>query len=248
MVKNILARILAIWAMIVFIITFLIVFIPSMLCWLLPEPKGQAIFIGIARLWMNVWLRLVGCPLKVKGREHFRKGEVYIVTCNHNSMMDVPLSCPYIPGANKTIAKSTFTKVPLFGFYYMKGAVLVNRKDDTSRRRSYEKMKAVLRNGMHMSVYPEGTRNRSNEPLKKFHDGAFRLATETGTAIIPAVIFNTKKVLPTNKTFWFWPSKLEMHFLSPIEAKGKTSEALKNEVFEVMKAHYIQFSYSPQRT
>jgi 1-acyl-sn-glycerol-3-phosphate acyltransferase len=238
MLKNILARILALWAMIIFIITFLIVFIPSMLCWLLPEPKGQAIFIWIARAWMNVWLRLVGCPLKVKGKEHFKKGEAYIVTCNHNSMMDVPLSCPFIPGANKTIAKSSFTKVPLFGFYYMKGAVLVNRKDETSRRRSYEKMRKVLRKGMHMSVYPEGTRNRTDEPLKKFHDGAFRLATETGTAIIPAVIFNTKKVLPTNKTFWFWPARLEMHFLSPVEAKGKTTEALKNEVFEVMRSHY----------
>lgn len=238
-IKDILARLLALWAMITFIITFLVVFIPSMLCWLVPEPKGQVLFIGLSRLWMNVWLRLVGCPLKVKGKENFEKGKTYIVTCNHNSMMDIPISCPFIPGANKTIAKSSFVKVPLFGFYYMKGAVLVDRKSEVSRRQSYDKMKAVLRKGMHMSVYPEGTRNRTDEPLKKFHDGAFRLAVETKTAIIPAIILNTKKVIPLNKIFWFWPHQLEMHFLPPVEATGKTTETLKQEVFETMKAYYV---------
>lgn len=234
---------MAIWALITFIITFLIVFIPSMFCWLIPEPKGQDIFIRIARLWMNIWLRLVGCPLKVKGKENFIKGRTYIVTCNHNSLMDVPISCPYIPGPNKTIAKSSFAKLPLFGFYYMKGSVLVNRKDEESRRKSYEKMKAVLNKGMHMSVYPEGTRNRTAEPLKKFHDGAFRLAADTGTNIIPAVIFNTPKVLPVNKPFWFQPHRLELHFLPAIKTGTKTPEALKEEVFEIMKDYYVQHRY-----
>ncbi len=187
-INSIAGRLMALWAILTFIAGFLIVFIPSMLCWLIPEPKGQDIFIRIARVWMNVWLRLVGCPITIKGKEHFTKGKPFIVTFNHNSMMDIPLSCPYVPGANKTIAKSSFIKIPLFGLYYMKGAVLVNRKSEESRRKSYEKMKKVLEKGMHMCIYPEGTRNRTGEPLKKFHDGAFRLSRETNTAIIPAVI------------------------------------------------------------
>lgn len=214
-----------------------------MICWLIPDPKGQDIFIRIARLWMNVWLPLVGCPLKVKGKEHFQNNRVYIVTCNHNSLMDVPISCPYIPGPNKTIAKSSFVKVPFFGFYYRKGAVLVNRKSEESRRLSYDQMKAVLQKGMHISIYPEGTRNRTGEPLKKFHDGAFRLATETGTAIIPAVIFNTSKVLPVQKAFWFSPHPLELHFLPAVEPGNKTAETLKEEVYQIMKDYYT--SYRP---
>ena len=188
---------------------------------------------------MNVWLTLVGCPIKVKGKQNFLKGKTYIVTCNHNSLMDVPLSCPYIPGPNKTIAKSSFAKIPLFGFFYMKGSVLVDRKSETSRRQSFEKMKEVLEKGMHMSIYPEGTRNRTTEPLKKFHDGAFRLASETGHDIIPAIIFNTKKVLPMGKTFYFWPKKLEIHFLPPVTVTtNEPSAALKERVFEVMKNYY----------
>ena len=189
---------------------------------------------------MNVWLSLVGCPIKVRGKENFIPGKTYIVTCNHNSLMDVPLSCPYIPGPNKTIAKNSFAKIPLFGFFYMKGSVLVDRKSEKSRRQSFEKMKEVLKKGMHMSIYPEGTRNRTPEPLKKFHDGAFKLATDTGCSIIPAIMFNTKNVLPTGKTFYFWPHKLEIHFLPAVSAGDEgTFSMLKEKVFMIMKDHYI---------
>jgi 1-acyl-sn-glycerol-3-phosphate acyltransferase len=238
--KNILARILAFWAMITFVLTFLLIFIPSMIAWLIPDPQGQDYFIRVARLWMHVWLRLVGCPFRIQGKEHFKSGATYIVTCNHNSLLDVPLSSPFIPGPNKTIAKSSFAKIPLFGFFYMKGALLVNRKNDMSRRQSFDKMKAVLQKKIHMCIYPEGTRNRTTEPLKKFHDGAFKLAVETGTAIIPSIIFNTKKVLPVTKAFWFWPGKIEMHFLEAIEVNGHTVEQLKEKVFGIMSEYYAR--------
>lgn len=237
-VKDIFGRIWAVWGIISFAVTFLIIFIPSMLTYLVPDPKGSVLFIKIARLWMNVWLRLVGCPVKVKGRNNFEKGTAYIVTCNHNSFMDVPLSSPYIPGANKTIAKKSFAKIPLFGWFYSKGSVLVDRNSDASRRKSFEDMKKVLRQGMHMCIYPEGTRNRTSEPLKKFYDGAFKLAVETKTPVIPTLIFNTKKALPANKAFYFLPVRLEMHFLAPVATDGHTVEQLKEKVFLIMKDHY----------
>ena len=239
-IKEISGRFWALWGMISFIITFLIFYIPSMITWLIPDPKGQSIFISIARLWMNIWLRLVGCPVTVKGKEFFKPGKTYIVTCNHNSLMDVPLSSPFIPGANKTIAKTSFAKIPLFGFYYMKGAVLVDRKSEKSRRESFEKMKNVLQKGIHMCIYPEGTRNRTEEPLKKFHDGAFRLAINTGYKIIPAVLINTGKALPLHKKFFMWPHRLQMHFLEAVPVDGLNAEQLKEKVFNVMKDYYVR--------
>ncbi|HRG44473.1 MAG TPA: 1-acyl-sn-glycerol-3-phosphate acyltransferase, partial [Saprospiraceae bacterium] len=55
---------------------------------------------------------------KIKGRENFAEGENYVVVFNHNALLDAPLSAPFIPGANKTIAKSSFAKVPIFGLFY----------------------------------------------------------------------------------------------------------------------------------
>ena len=241
--KEIFARIWAFWGMISFVLTFILIFIPSMITYLIPEPKGQQVFIKISKIWMIVWLHIVGCPLKVRGINNFKKNIAYIVTCNHNSMLDIPISCPFIPGANKTIAKRSFIKVPLFGWFYRKGAVLVDRKSDVSRRKSFEEMKKVLSAGMHMSIYPEGTRNRTDEPLKKFYDGAFKLAVATGTSIIPAVIFNTKKTLPINKSFYFLPHKLEMHFLEPVPPGTETADHLKEKIFELMKNYYVQHQH-----
>ncbi len=237
--KSIFARIWAIWGMLSFIGTFLIFFLPSMATYLMKDPKGSVIFIAIARAWMNVWLNLVGCPVKVVGRSNFKPGEAYIVTCNHNSLMDIPLSSPFIPYANKTIAKTSFAKIPLFGWYYRKGSVLVDRNSDKSRRASLVRMRYVLRLGMHMCIYPEGTRNRSTQPLKKFYDGAFRLAVDTKSSIIPTLIFHTKKALPVNKPLYFLPHRLGIHFLEPVSSVGLKADELRDKVYRVMEAYYV---------
>jgi len=188
---------------------------------------------------MKLWLTIIGCRVIVKGKEHFKKNTAYIVTCNHNALLDVPLSSPFIPGGNKTIAKTSFAKIPIFGLYYKKGSVLVDRRNDASRRKSFEEMRKVLAQGMHMCIYPEGTRNRSQEPLKKFYDGAFKLSVDTGVAIIPAVIFNTKKAMPINKKFYLLPKVLQIHFLEPILPKGLSFEDLNKKVYAVMKDYYL---------
>lgn len=239
-VKNTLGRIWAVWALSTFVISFLIILGPSLLTGIFPDPKGQDYFIKIAREWIRIWLFVIGCKLIVKGKEHFRKGETFIITCNHNSFMDPPLSSPFILGPNKTIAKSTFTKVPFFGWYYKRGGVMVNRKSDESRRKSYEDMKRVLKTGMHMCIYPEGTRNRTDNPLKPFYNGAFKLSVETGNAILPAVLFNTKKVLPPGKFLYGWPGKMEIHFLPPVSPNGLSPEELKEHVFNTMRDYYQQ--------
>jgi 1-acyl-sn-glycerol-3-phosphate acyltransferase len=102
-------------------------------------------------------------------------------------------------------------------------------------------MKKVLELGMHMCIYPEGTRNKTDKPLKEFHDGAFRLAIENSTSIIPTLIFNTKKVLPADKPFYFHPHKMEMHFLPAVKVEeGDNYELLKEKVYQIMADYYLQ--------
>ena len=120
-IKNILARIFAIWAMIIFIVSMLLIYLPFLITGLWPEPKRTILFIRLSRIWMKVFFTLSGVRRKFVGRENFQHGEAYVVVCNHNSFMDVPLSSPGIPGANKTIAKKEMAKIPLFGIMYQRG-------------------------------------------------------------------------------------------------------------------------------
>jgi 1-acyl-sn-glycerol-3-phosphate acyltransferase len=235
MIRNILGRLFTVWGGIVFIISML-VFMPAVwISGMLAEPQRTGVFIWICRAWMAIFFPLSGVRLTIKGREVFKKGENFIVVCNHNSLMDVPLTSPGIPGANKTIAKIEMAKIPVFGIIYKRGSVLLDRKNDGSRRESYLAMKSVLEQGMHMCIYPEGTRNKTENPLKSFHDGAFRLSFETGKKIIPCLIKGTREMLPHNKSFFFWPGKASMQFLPPIDPKDFASATeMKEHVFQLM--------------
>lgn len=236
--KNILGRIFAFWALLCFISTMLLVLIPITIAGFWKEPRRSHISHTMFALWMDVFFFLIGVRRIIKGKEHFRQGENYVIVCNHNSFMDVPLSSCSIPGANKTIAKIEMARIPLFGIIYKRGSVLVNRKSEQSRKESYGKMKEVLNMGLHMCIYPEGTRNKGKEPIQPFHDGAFRLAVDTGKPIIPTVIFYTKLVLPQQKPFYFWPHRVEMHFLPPHPPQRKTAQELKADVHGEMKKFY----------
>jgi 1-acyl-sn-glycerol-3-phosphate acyltransferase len=237
-IKEILGRIFALWAFIIFTGSLLIVCIPVWITAIWPEPRRTIIFFKIVHVWMTFFFTLSGVRRIIKGREHFKKGQNYVVVCNHNSFMDVPLSVAAVKPANKTIAKIEMAKIPVFNVIYKRGSVLVDRKSEESRRRSFLKMKAVLEMGLHMCIYPEGTRNKTSEPLQRFHDGAFKLAGETKKQVIPALIFYTSKVLP-RKPFFFWPHKVEMHFLPAVPVENKTSHQLKEEVFTIMKDYLV---------
>src|SRR6476659_2813588 len=226
-VKNILARIAAVWGILVFVSTMIFALIPVALSGFWQEPKRSVITHHVFAIWMDVFFFFVGIRRVITGKKNFKPGENYVIVCNHNSFMDVPLTSGSIPGPNKTIAKVEMARIPRFGIIYKRGSVLVDRKREQSRKESYTKMKEVLQMGLHMCIYPEGTRNKTSEPLQPFHDGAFRLAVDSGKAIIPTVLFYTRLVLPQNKGFYFWPHRVEMHFLPPIFPEQKTAQELK---------------------
>src|SRR5450432_659061 len=90
LLRNFFGRIWAVWGILLFVVTMLIFFIPFLLfSYFRDDPKKTNNFIRFARVWMGVFLTGIGCPLNIRGKEKFRKGETYIVVCNHNSLIDV---------------------------------------------------------------------------------------------------------------------------------------------------------------
>ena len=239
-IKNIIARVLAIWALFVFASTMMLFLGFYLICFILPDPCKSRYHRRISQLWMGLFLFLSGCTFSIKGKEVFKGLENAIVVCNHNSLIDIPLSTPFLPRANKTIAKKSFVYVPLFGWIYQFATVIVDRKDHHSRKASFDKMVNVLHNGLDMLIYPEGTRNRTDAPLKSFYDGAFKLSIDTQKPIIPVVLLNTKKILPARPILYFRPGKIHMHILTPIYPQGHTKDSLKQTVYDIMAKYYVE--------
>lgn len=233
-------RLMAFWALYVFASTMFIFIWFYLPCFFLPEPNKTKWHRIISKIWMSVFLALSAIRFTIRGKHHFNNLGPAIIICNHNSLIDVVVSTPFLPRANKTIAKKSFVYVPIFGWIYKSASVIVDRKNYQSRRASYDEMKRVLEKGMDMLLYPEGTRNKTSEPLKSFYDGAFKLAIDTQKSIIPVVLLNTKKILPAYPIMCLTPGKIQMDILEPISVEGHTIQSLKKLAFEKMAEHYLK--------
>lgn len=220
----------------------LVVLIPLSFALLFQEPQRAKIVHPIYKTWMSIFLPLVFIIVKRKGKQQFAKGKNYVVVVNHNSFVDIPVSMPWVPGPNKTLAKMEMAKIPLFGIIYKAGSILVDRKSDESRKESVNKMQETLAQGLHLTLYPEGTRNKTSEPLQPFYDGAFSNAIIAQKPIIPGIIFGTREILPNKPKLWAWPHQIRFEFLQPIETAGLTlndKSNLKNQVHDIMKTYIL---------
>lgn len=236
--KKAVAVVMAVWGTLWFIVTTLLQVIMIIPVIFMKEPASTKWFHKTSKIWMHLFLYGVGCPVKVSGKENFRKNENYIAVCNHNSFFDIFAVTPFLPHANKSIAKASLAKIPIFNWVYRQGTVLVDRESASSKTNSFAAMKHVLQDlQLDMIVYPEGTRNKTNKPLKEFYNGAFRLAVDTQKNIIPVVIFNTRRILPSHK-FALEPHKIFVVALPEVAVANKTHKQLKEEVFGLMWEFY----------
>ena len=152
---------------------------------------------------------------------------------NHNSWMDIPFLGASIGWKNyKLISKAELAKVPILGKAIIVGGhILVSRDDPRSQIKTLKQGIQLLKDGVHLCTFPEGTRTR-NGRLMKFKNGAFKMAHKAGAPVIPISIVGAEKVMPIHWMFAYRPArgiaKVIIH--DPIESVGKTEEELANEV------------------
>ena len=240
LLKSIIGRTLAFWALLMFAVSMFVYMWFYIYCLLLREPNKTRWHRKMSQLWMGTFMILSGIRFSVRGKHHFDGLENAIVVCNHNSMLDIPVSFPFLPRANKTIAKKSLSKVPIFGWIYSIGTVLVDRNDSKSRQASFDQMKYVLNHGLDMLIYPEGTRNKTSAPLKSFYDGAFKLSIETQKPIVPVVLLNSKKMLPAKPIMYFKPGKIIMNILPAVYPQGHSIDSLKKTIYDIMANFYLE--------
>lgn len=165
---------------------------------------------------------------RIKREEHavYDRSTSYVVISNHQTMLDIPVNV-YVSPRNilmKFLGKAEAAKIPVFGFLVQRVAILVDRKDATSRTQSYVKMREEMAKGFSIFLYPEGTRNRTAGPLKDFYDGAFRLAIEMQAPLVVNTLVGIKPLNPPTGILTALPGRIVSHYEKPIETEGMTEE------------------------
>ncbi len=170
------------------------------------------------------------------GRLPADRDRPYVVVCNHVSLADVVV-LGALPWEMKWVSKAANFRIPLLGqMMRMAGDVRVKRDDRESRNRAYESLKAWVKRGVPVIIFPEGTRSKTGEMLP-FRNGAFRLAVQTGTPILPLAVHGTRQAIRKGSLV-FGPAEARVAIGDPIpvEGLGKDDvEALRDRVREVVR-------------
>ena len=233
----------SVYAILIFVLLLLAVFPFVLLASPFGKIKGGNIIYRICSIWSDIWFFLIGIwAKKIKLTDAPVKDARYIFVANHISYMDVPMIVKTIRQPVRALGKVEIAKIPLFGFLYRYGAIMVDRSSADARKKSVLQLKSVLRKGISVFIFPEGTFNETGLPLKEFYDGAFRIAIETQTPIKPVVLLNAYDRMNYNSVFSLNPGKSRSVYLREVPVEGLTVKdvaMLKEKVFDMMSKELV---------
>lgn len=196
------------------------------------------------------WFRLMGVTAaKLSPMWHFKIHGTFpkkldghtVVVSNHVSHMDCFL-ISHLPWEMKWLAKSTLMRIPFLGWAMaLAGDIPVVRGANDSVVRAMARCKQYINQGMPVCIFPEGTRATSDTMLP-FKDGAFRLAIETQSTILPLAVAGTRRALP--KHSWkFEFARAWVKVGEPISTKGMdltSVDALKQQARAQIEALLLE--------
>ena len=180
---------------------------------------GNSDFLYRVGMWVvRVGIKLSGVRVEIVGRERLDPDQNYIFMSNHVSNLDPPLLIPQVPGRTSVLVKKELFRIPILGFAMrVAHLVPVDRRNRDAAIASMRSAAEVVRAGLSMTIFPEGTRSRDGrlQPLKK---GPFYLAMESGCPIVPVTLVGTHEILPKGKLL-IAPDKATVIFHPPISPK-----------------------------
>ena len=115
---------------------------------------------------------------------------------NHTSMLDIMLMLYVSKNPFVFVGKEELGKIPLFGFFYKRVCILVDRSDPKSRTAVYRRVQHRLNQGLSICIFPEGGVPDEEVVLDSFKDGAFRMAINHNIPIVPITFLDCKKRFP----------------------------------------------------
>jgi 1-acyl-sn-glycerol-3-phosphate acyltransferase len=181
-----------IWFYLLVLVPILILF-PFLLVSILKE-AWYPYYFKLARIWARFVLFGMGFIPIIKREVKYEKEASYMFIANHTSMMDIMLMLYVTKNPFVFVGKKELSKLPLFGFFYKRTCILVDRNDSRSRREVFNSAQKKFNMGLSVCIFPEGGVPDNMEiVLDSFKDGAFRLAIEHNIPIAPMTFHDNKR-------------------------------------------------------
>lgn len=234
-----------IYALITFVAIMLLIF-PFVIIasFIFGRIKGGNIILRLCMLWADIWFPLIFIfPKKIYEAPHDKQKQ-YIFLSNHISYLDSAVLVKAYRQHVRPLGKVEMSKVPVFGFIYKKAIVTVDRSNADNRVKSVRILRSIISKGISVLVFPEGTFNMTNRPLKDFYDGAFRLAIETQTPVKPVLFLDTYDRMHYKNLFSLTPGPCRIVYLDEIAINGYRVEdvgILKQKVYDIMENKLIEY-------
>lgn len=209
----------------ILVTSIILLLLPILLILTAHKSWYRALYWVIRHLWAIPILYGMGFIPKIR-REYkiLNDRNSYMLVANHCSMMDIMLMLYCSKNPFVFVGKKELSKLPLFGYFYKRVAIMVDRKSPQSRREVYTQAMERIGEGLSICIFPEGgVPDDESIVLDSFKDGAFRIAIECQIPIVPMVFYDTKKRFP----FRFFSGSMgamRVDILAPIYTKGKTLE------------------------
>ena len=191
-----------------FLVIFLILSIPVFLIeWLIGKVNPHARDISSLRIVQGAFYVIAflsGCHVTVKGMENVPKDEAVLYIGNHRSYFDVVLTYARCPGLTSYMAKKEVARVPLLSTWMrFLHCLFLDRKDIKQGLKTILAAIDLIKNGISVCIFPEGTRSTGPEQteLLPFHEGSFKVATKTDCLIVPMAITNTSRIFEDHIPF-----------------------------------------------
>lgn len=189
------------------------------------------------RLWSRFTVRLLLLPVKVEGRERLVKGQSYVFVANHQGAFDIFLIYGFLGRNFKWMMKRSLRKIPFAGAACAAAHhIFVDKSGPSKIRKTYDEAREILKEGMSLVVFPEGSRTFTGH-MGKFRRGAFMLADELQLPVCPLTINGSFNVMPRTRD-WRWvnwhPLRLTIH--EPIAVTGTGREYIRQVEEQSYKA------------
>lgn len=220
-----------IWFYILAVVPILI-FFPFLFLFTASERWYPQFFWMARNIWANTILYGMGCFPEISRQQQMERGKSYMLVANHTSMLDIMLMLKVSHNPFVFVGKKELVKIPIFGFFYKRVCIMVDRDDSGSRTGVYRRANRRLNQGLSICIFPEGGVPEEEIVLDTFKDGAFKMAAAHNIPIVPIVFLDNKKRFPFTLLSG-GPGRVRavvFPFVKSKQAKGENESQLREHV------------------